>query len=88
MRGRRGISSVFVAVVLTVFLLVLLFIIIDTIYLYTAKELKIRWEGEMGVYQPPVPVTSLSSSTWPVLDGYCLVNNVNGIIYYSCPSTP
>lgn len=88
MIGRKGVSSVFVAVVVTLFILIILMITIDTVYLYTAKEAKIRWEGEMGVYQPPVPVTSLSPSSWPVLDGYCLVNEVNSIIYYSCPSTP
>ena len=87
-RAGRGQSSVFVAVVFVLIILILLIMTIEGLYLYTAKEAEIQWEGEMSVYQPPVPVYSLSPSSWPAFDGYCLVNNVSGVIYYSCPSMP
>lgn len=82
MRGRRGISAVATAVVFAIAITVLILVILLGAELYKAWADRATWEASIAGYKPPQPVNTTGG---PYLDGYCLVNTVNGTTYISCP---
>ena len=61
---------------------ILIIVILLGMQLYKAWSDRAAWEASMANYKPPQPVNTTGG---PYLDGYCLVNTVNGTTYISCP---
>ena len=81
----KGVSSVMVAVIMAIAIILIIAVIAISMPLARSYADKAHWASEMGSYKPPNPISITNGQ--PVLNGYCLVNTVNGITYVSCPST-
>ena len=81
----RGVSSVFVAVIFAIGLILLISFIAISMPLAKSYVDKTQWVGQMSNYKPPNPINATNGT--PQFNGYCLVNTVNNETYAACPST-
>ncbi len=84
----RGISALFVAIIMALTIIAIIGLITISMPLLKSGIDKTHWAGSMGVYKPPSPVNSSNAVETPQTDGYCLYYTNNGVTYISCPSTP
>ena len=82
--GEKGFTSLVVTVVVIVLIILAVFIIFSFLQVYKAQGDYIQWQEEMGRYEPPYLINN-NTTSGPSIVGYCLVNNVNGTTYVSCP---
>ena len=84
-KARSGFSSVFVAVILAIGLILLISFIVISMPLAKSYVDKTQWVGQMNNYKPPNPINATGGQ--PQFNGYCLMIMVGNMTYTACPST-